>query len=259
MAARWRHVAHLWPRYRQRTASVSRPVQERALSLDIEEVRPGGIDGQRNLLAEAARRYSLLEGGDEVPRLAFNRAEADRAAGGSGLYYVDDTLVSVFRRHVQRRGPWWVEMLGSNAEDHRATGVRDEGLVPGLGKGQVEVGAGNGELIVCVQQLGVEEVDARRTEEEGNETITWVLIELRPGADLLDGAVTHDRDAVAEGHGLGLIVRDIDARFRPGTVERQHVLPRLIAQLGVEVGERFVIEIDVGVTHHCPREGNALP
>ena len=42
-------------------------------------------------------------------------------------------------------------------------------------------------------------------------------------------------------------------------MQGQHVLPRLVAELGIEVRERFVVEVDGGVTHHRPRQRHPLP
>ena len=42
-------------------------------------------------------------------------------------------------------------------------------------------------------------------------------------------------------------------------MQGQHVLPRLIAQLGIEVRERLVIEVDGGIAHHRPRQRHPLP
>ena len=39
-----------------------------------------------------------------------------------------------------------------------------------------------------------------------------VLVQLFRGADLLEDAVTHDHDPVAHGHGLDLVMRDVDHR-----------------------------------------------
>src|SRR3954467_7759215 len=97
MAARWGRVAHPGPRGRQRTAW-SRPIEQRALALNVEEMRFRGVDGQRKLFAQIARRHPLLKCGDEVLWLAFDRTEVDRAHSRGGLNDIDDTVNRVLRR-----------------------------------------------------------------------------------------------------------------------------------------------------------------
>ena len=42
-------------------------------------------------------------------------------------------------------------------------------------------------------------------------------------------------------------------------MQGQHVLPRLVAELGIEVRERLVVEVDGGIAHHRPRQRHPLP
>ena len=68
---------------------------------------------------------------------------------------------------------------------------------------------GDGVSVATLCELAVlEEVHLRRADEAGDEQVRGVVEHLLRGADLLNEAVTHDDDAVAERHGLDLIVRD---------------------------------------------------
>ena len=63
---------------------------------------------------------------------------------------------------------------------------------------------------VLLLQLTVEEVHLGRADEAGHEQVGGLVGAPPGGADLLDEAVLHDDDAVAQGHGLGLVVGDVD-------------------------------------------------
>jgi zinc and cadmium transporter len=53
-------------------------------------------------------------------------------------------------------------------------------------------------------------VHRRRADEAGDEAVGRAVVELQRRADLLDAAVVHHDDAVGHGHGLDLVVRDVD-------------------------------------------------
>src|SRR4051812_26789305 len=117
MAAKSHRVAHPWLRCRQRTASSSGPVEKRVLTLDVEKLRSGGVDGQGDLFPEIVRRHPLFKGSHEVLRFTVDGTEVDGAPGGGGLDDVDNPPDRILRRHLERRRPGRVEMLRSNAED----------------------------------------------------------------------------------------------------------------------------------------------
>ena len=95
----------------------------------------------------------------------------------------DGRVDPVFARRTK------VEMLGSDT-DHR-------------------VGSGAG-------QRARDRVHWRRTNEPGDEQIRRALVHLLGRTDLLQHAVVHDRDAVAHGHRLDLVVGDVDdGRLQP--------------------------------------------
>ena len=112
--------------------------------------------------------------------------------------------------------------------------------------------------VAVLGELRVEEVHLRDADEACDEEVRWVVEQLLRGADLLDNAVPHDHDAVAEGHGLGLVVRDVDERGVDALAELDDLCTHLVAELCVQVGERLVHEQDLGLTHDGAADGDAL-
>ena len=84
------------------------------------------------------------------------------------------------------------------------------------------------------------------------------VVDLGGRADLLDHAFVHDRDAVAQGQGLLLVVGHEHERGAEAPVQRLHFRPHLLAQLAVEGGHRLVEEQHLRLQHHRAREGHPL-
>ena len=80
---------------------------------------------------------------------------------------------------------------------------------------------------------------------------------LRRG-DLLDNAVLHDHDAVAEGHSLGLVVGNVDEGALDLVTQLNELGTHLVTKLGIQVGQRLVHQEDLGVTHDGAADGDAL-
>ena len=78
-------------------------------------------------------------------------------------------------------------------------------------------------------------------------------------ADLLDEAVAHDDDAVAEGHGLDLVVRDVDERGVDLLAQLDDLGAHLVSQFGVEVGQRLVHQEDLRAADDGAADGDTLP
>ena len=66
------------------------------------------------------------------------------------------------------------------------------------------------------------------------------------------------RDLVAEGQGLGLIVRDQDCRDARLREHAGNGFPRRFAQSGIECGERFIQQHQAGLAGERTRQGDAL-
>ena len=76
--------------------------------------------------------------------------------------------------------------------------------------------------------------------------------------DLLNITVAHDDNAVAEGHGFGLVVCNIDKGGVDPFTQFDNLGTHLVAQFGVEVGQRLVHQKDLRVAHNGTADGNTL-
>jgi len=85
-----------------------------------------------------------------------------------------------------------------------------------------------------------------------------VVVDVACAADLVDAPVEHDDDAVRHDHGLGLVVRDVERGDADPLLQRADEESHLVAQLGVEVGERLVEQQQPRLDHQRAREGHAL-
>jgi hypothetical protein len=54
------------------------------------------------------------------------------------------------------------------------------------------------------------EVDRRGADQLGNEAVAGAVVEIEGGADLFDHALVHDHNPIDHGHGLDLVVGDVD-------------------------------------------------
>ena len=92
-------------------------------------------------------------------------------------------------------------------------------------------------LAAALGKRRVKEVHLRRADEAGDEEVGRVVEDLLRRADLLDEAVAHDDDAVAQRHGLDLVMGDIDEGGVDLLAQLDDLRAHLVAELGVEVGE----------------------
>lgn len=95
-------------------------------------------------------------------------------------------------------------------------------------------------------------------DEPGHEGRSRRRIDLRGGPDLLDPPAVHHHDPVGQGHGLLLIVGDVDKGRAMLSVQRGDLLPHLDPKLRVQSRERLVHQQDSGVSGNSPGEGYAL-
>ena len=84
------------------------------------------------------------------------------------------------------------------------------------------------------------------------------VVEFQRRPDLLDDAVMHDHDLVGHGHGLDLVVGDIDRRGLEALVQFLDLGAHLDAKLGVEIGERLVEQENLRIAHDRPAHGDTL-
>ena len=67
---------------------------------------------------------------------------------------------------------------------------------------------------------------------------------------------TQHHHAVGQGHGLNLVVGDVDhGRLQP-LVQGRELVPHADAQGGVQIGQRFVEQKDLGLTHDGAADGD---
>ncbi|HJA11493.1 MAG TPA: LacI family transcriptional regulator [Candidatus Mediterraneibacter merdipullorum] len=85
-----------------------------------------------------------------------------------------------------------------------------------------------------------------------------MIVELHWFPDLLDHAVFHDDDAVRHGHGLHLVVGNVDRGRSDLTVELADFGPHADAEFGVQVGERLVHKEYFGVLDDGASQGDSL-
>ncbi len=106
---------------------------------------------------------------------------------------------------------------------------------------------------------GRDEVHRGGPDEPGHEQVVRPLVELLGRPDLLELAVAHHRDPVAQGHRLGLVVRDVDHGGAEPSLDPGHLGPHLHPQLRVEVGQRLVHQERRRVPDDGPAHRDPLP
>jgi len=112
--------------------------------------------------------------------------------------------------------------------------------------------------VPCLERP-LEEIHARAADETRDEEVRRTCVELGWVRDLLELAKAHHGDAVAEGHRLDLIVRDVDRRDAYFLVEESDLRSHLSPQLGVEVRKRLVHEERLRLTDERSTHRHALP
>jgi hypothetical protein len=93
---------------------------------------------------------------------------------------------------------------------------------------------------VAPLQRRLDHVHRRAADETADEEIDGPVVELLGSRDLLQLALPHHRHAVAHGHRLDLVVRDVDGGRAEVPYEARDLRAQLHAQLRVQIGERLV-------------------
>src|SRR5439155_1566013 len=114
------------------------------------------------------------------------------------------------------------------------------------------------EAAIRAFQVDTDEIHRRRADELRHEEVARPIVELLRLRDLLQQAVAHDRNAIAERHGLDLVVRDVDRGDIELALEPRDLGTHLDPQLRVEVGERLVHKERTGLTHDRSSHRHAL-
>ena len=102
------------------------------------------------------------------------------------------------------------------------------------------------------------EVHLRAAEEARDEAGRRALEQIERRALLLDDAVAQQHDAVGQRHGLDLVMRDVDHGAAEFLVQPLDLDPHVVAQLGIEIGERLVEQIEEGIAHDGAPDRDAL-
>ena len=110
----------------------------------------------------------------------------------------------------------------------------------------------------AVFHLPANEVHGRLADESGHKDVFRLIIELIGRADLLDVAVLHDHNPVRQGHGLGLVVGDVDGRGAGFLMNLGDFIAHRDALFRVQVGQRLVHQEDADLPDNRPADGYAL-
>jgi hypothetical protein len=113
-------------------------------------------------------------------------------------------------------------------------------------------------LAAAAPQRAGQEVHGRRADEAGDELVGRMVVQVQRAAGLLDAAVAHHHDLVAHGHGLDLVVRDVDGGGLQALVQLLDLAAHRDAQLGVEVRQRLVEQEHLRIAHDRAAHGHAL-
>ena len=107
-------------------------------------------------------------------------------------------------------------------------------------------------------RLAGDEIHLRRADEAGDEEIGRALVELQRRAVLLDIAGIEHDDLVGHGHGLDLVVGDVDRGGAELLLQPRHLQPHLHAERRVEVGQRLVEQKRLRLAHDGAADRDAL-
>jgi len=188
----------------------------------------------------------------------------DHALGGRGCLEVDFRAERLDDRYrgldhsdlEQLVGD--IEIFGADAEGNFLADVGFQEFDMIRIRAELERAFVDEDLSALFHHFDGEEIHGGRADETGDEFVDGVVVHVERRADLLDFAVLHDNDFVAHGHGLDLVVGDVDHGGLEAIVQLDELGAHLDAELGVEVGERFVEEEYFGIAHDGAADRDAL-
>ena len=112
------------------------------------------------------------------------------------------------------------------------------------------------EIPLALGDLGLDEI--RVADEIGDEAVDRPLIDVERRAQLLDLALAHDRDPVAHGERLFLVVGHEDEGDAGAPLQVLELAAHLLAELEVEGRERLVQQQHLGMIGQRARQGDPL-
>ena len=134
-----------------------------------------------------------------------------------------------------------LERLGPKADDHAAEASRCDLC----GRCLTECDACDPELDAPVRaERHRAEAHRGRADEACNEGVRGSVVQDTRSRALLQSAVPQHRDTMPQSHRLRLIVRHVHGRHAEACLQARHVGTHLHAQLGVQVRERLVHQVD---------------
>ena len=102
-------------------------------------------------------------------------------------------------------------------------------------------------------------IHRRTTNKASHKQIYRIAVEGHGGIHLLNDPVLHDHNPVAHGHGLNLVVRYVNHGGLQPLVQAADFNAHLHPQFGIQVGQGFVKQKDLGLAHDCPAQCHPLP
>ncbi len=106
--------------------------------------------------------------------------------------------------------------------------------------------------------LAIDEVHRWRADKARNKHIGRTIIEIERRTDLLHQTIAHDDDLVCHGHGFDLIVGHINRGGLQTLMQSLDLATHLHAQLGIEIGQRFVKQKHLWITHNRTAHSHTL-
>ena len=103
-----------------------------------------------------------------------------------------------------------MEILAPQPEDDRLSGPCGVGCAKGGGDGQHRAICSEGKAVAHLHQAARHEVHRWARQEACNEGVRRVGINLKRRTLLDESTILHDEDAVAHGHGLDLVMGNVD-------------------------------------------------
>ena len=103
-----------------------------------------------------------------------------------------------------------------------------------------------------------QEIHLRRADKPGHELVRRFVVEFHRRAHLLNLSVVHHHNFISQGHRFYLVVGDIHHGGFQLLVQTGKVQTHLHAQLGIQVGERFVEHKDPRITYDGAANGHTL-
>ena len=140
--------------------------------------------------------------------------------------------------------------------------LEPRGQVQGLGGSEdgltaIEYGQGEG-AVRLLSTLGLHKVDGGIAHKVGYKQVVGLVIDGQGGVVLLEDAVVDQADLGGQGHGLHLVVGDVDKGGACLHMEALELIAHFQAQLGVQVGQRFIHEQHRGLGGQRAGDGYAL-